>query len=212
MKIDIMNPYVARIVDAVRPVDTINAIAKRIGLSYGWTHKWVNKLAEAGVFRTTRMAVFLNEKNEFYINTLAYIRRFKDVQFYYEVLSWMGIEYCFTKTDAVYVWTKGGYNIGRSKNHYPIFIKLKKDDFKWFQYYCKKLNLNYKIKNRVFYQIEILPDFKYDRCEDTPVDSLEDTIPFMKRYIYNFQPALEIIQEMYSKRLGIKYKEAVTNV
>ena len=212
MEIDIMNPYVARITIAARPVDTINAIAKRIGLSYGWTHKWVNKLAECGVFRTTRMNVYLNEKNTFYQNTLAYIRRFKDVQFHYEVLQWMGIAYCFTKTDAVYVWTKGGYNIGRNKYYYPIFIKLKKQDLSLFQFYCKKLNLEYKRKNKVFYNIEVLEDFKFERCDEIPVDGLDDTIAFMKKYVYNFQPALEMIQEMYEKQIGVKYKEVITNV
>ena len=212
MEIDIMNPYVARIIIAARPVDTINAIAKRIGLSYGWTHKWVNKLAECGVFRTTRMNAFLNEQNAFYQNTLAYLRRFKDAQFHYEVLQWMGISYCFTKTDAVYVWTKGGYNIGRHKYYYPIFIKIKKEDLKWFEYYCKKLNLEYKKKQKTHYQVQILEDFRFEKVEETPVDSLEETIAFMQKYIYNFQPALEMIKEMYKKKIKVEYKEVVTNV
>jgi len=33
----------------------------------------------------------------------------------------------------------------------------------------------------------------------------------MKKYIYNFQPALEMIQDMYGKKIGIRYKEVKTN-
>jgi len=40
-----------------------------------------------------------------------------------------------------------------------------------------------------------------------PVESLNETIRFMQENIYNFQPALEMIQEMYNKQLKVKYKE-----
>jgi hypothetical protein len=38
---------------------------------------------------------------------------------------------------------------------------------------------------------------------------MDDTIAFMKKYVYNFQPALEMVQEMYGRKLGVKYREAV---
>ena len=56
-------------------------------------------------------------------------------------------------------------------------------------------------------------DFKkqkveYARKENLNVETLQNTIKFMKQNIYNFQPALEIIQNDYGKKLGIKYSEA----
>lgn len=202
-----------KIIISAREQDSINLISKRINLSYGWTYNWIKKLIKVGVFKESRLKLILNKNNKFYINTLEYIKKnfSKDINFYYSILSLFGIKYCFTKTDAVFVWTKGGYNIARYKDYYPIFIKIKEDDLKIFKYYCKKLNLKINSKSNIFYYIKSLENFKIEYLNKIPVDSLENTIKFMKKYIYNFQPALEMIEEMYGKKLNIKYKE-VRNV
>ena len=209
MEIDILNEHVMKIVIAARKVDSINAISKRINLSYGWTYKWVKELIKLGCFKQVGLKLYLKEDNKFYRNTLNYIKsNFNhDIGFNYAVLGLFGVKYCFTKTDAVYVWTKGGYNIARSKDYYPIFIKIKRSDCNTFLEYCKKLGLKINKKKWVFYNIEILDDFKVSFLDDIPVDNFEDTIVFMKKYIYNFQPALEMIEEMYNKNFKEKYKE-----
>lgn len=213
MEIDILNPHVMKIIISAREQDSINLISKRINLSYGWTYNWIKKLIKIGVFKGLRLKLILNKNNKFYINTLEYIKKnfSKDINFYYSTLSLFGIKYCFTKTDTVFIWTKGGYNIARYKDFYPIFIKIKKDDLEIFKYYCKKLNLKINYKKNIFYSIEVLEDFKVEYLNKIPVDDLSNTITFMKKYIYNFQPALEMIEEMYEKKLNIKYKE-VKNV
>ncbi len=136
----------------------------------------------------------------------------KDIQFYYNVIALFGIKYAFTKTDAVFIWTKGGYNIARYKEFYPIFIKVTKKDREAFDSYCKKLNLSLNRKNNVFYQVEYLDDFNFEYCEGIPVDGLNKTIVLMKKDRYNFEPALEMIKEMYKKKIKVKYKESITNV
>jgi len=213
MEIEIFNPYVIKIIISARKEDSINSISKRINLSYGWTYKWIKKLIKIGVFTTKNSKLILNNNNKFYKNTLNYIKKnFKEtIPFYYNVLGLFGIKYCFTKTDAVFIWTKGGYNISRYKKFYPIFIKIKKDDFNLFKYYCKKLDLKINKNKNIFYKVELLKDFKCKLLNKIPVDSLNETIKFMKKYKYNFQPALEMIKELYHKKIKVKYKE-VKNV
>jgi len=214
MNLELINPHMLKILIAVKKEDSINALSHRIKLSYGWTYKWVKELADKEVFRLTRMRIYLNKDNEFYKKTINYIKQIlcKDIKFYYEVLSLFGIKYCFTKTDSVFVWTKGGYNIGRYRDFYPIFIKIKKEYKDIFEDYCKRLNLKINAKKGIFYQPYYLNDFDIDYCEDIPVDSLDNTIKFMHKYIYNFEPALEMIKEMYNKKIKVKYKEVEINV
>lgn len=209
MEIDILNEHVMKIIVTARKTDSINAISKRINLSYGWTYKWVKELIKLGCFKQAGLKLFLEEGNKFYRNTLDYIKSNfnQNIGFNYEVLGLFGIKYGFTKTDAVYVWTKGGYNIARSKDCYPIFVKIKKDDYITFLWYSKKLGLKINKNKGVFYNVEVLDDFKVYFLENIPVDSFEDTVIFMKKYIYNFQPALEMIGEMYNKNFKVKYKE-----
>ncbi len=208
MEIEIINPYVIKILMSARNKDSISSISKRISLSYGWTNRWINTLIKEGIFKQKWRGVILNEKNEKYQNIIKFIKEnFNDVGFYYSVLNLIGIKYCFTKSDAVYLWTEGRYNVARYKEYYPIFIKIKKSDYKIFLEYCKKLDLKINSRKKIFYVPEILKEFKCVKKNGFFVDTLNETIKFMQKNIYNFEPALEIIEERYNKRLNIKYKE-----
>ena len=209
MDIEIFNPHAVKILIAARKTDSIRAIAIRTGISYGWTYKWVIELEKKGVFKRSGKKVLLDEQNAFYRNFLGFLKEAfgNDASFYYTALKLFGIKYCFTGIDAVFVWTEGGYNIARYRGYYPIFIKVKKADRKIYEYCIKKLGAGKK----VFYKAEFLEDFPVFSHQKTPVDSLDETIKFMKEHIYNFQPALEMIGETYGKKFGIKYKEVVSN-
>ena len=209
MDIEIFNPHVVKILIAARSSDSIRAIAIRTGISYGWTYKWVVELEKKCVFKRSGKKVFLNEQNAFYRKFLGFLREAfgNDVSFHYNALRLFGIKYCFTGIDAVFVWTEGGYNIARYGGYYPIFMKVKETDRKIYEYYIKKLGIG----GNIFYKPVFLDNFPVFSHQKTPVDSLDETIKFMKKHIYNFQPALEMIEEAYGKKLGIKYKEVVSN-
>ena len=214
MNLELINPYVLRILISIRKQDSINAISKRINLSYGWTYNWIKELASLNTLKLTRMNVYLNEDNEFYKRTLNYVKEVlnNNVDFYYNILGLFGIKYCFTGIDSVFIWTKGGYNISRYKDYYPIFIKVRKEDKALFENYSKKLNLKMDKNKGVFYKVVYLDDFEVNYCDNISVDSLDDSIKFMLKNKYNFEPALEMIKEIYNRKLNIKYKEAITNV
>ncbi len=209
MDIETINPYIIRILVSAREADSISSISKRIGLSYGWTHKWIQELIHEGVFKERWKGVILQKNHQFYREMLEFVRQnVSKVSFYYSALTLFGIQYCFTKTDAVYFWTEGRYNIARYKEFYPIFIKIKKEDYPVFLDYCKRLKLKIHAKKGVFYVPEIVKDFACIKKGEYFVQPLDETIHFMKEHIYNFEPALEMIDEMYHKNLGITYKEA----
>ena len=209
MKIETLNPYVIKILISLRKEDSISSISKRINLSYGWTNKWVNELIKEGILKEKWRGVVLNEDNKSYKKIISFVKdNLNDINFYYSALQLFGIDYCLTKTDAVYVWTEGRYNIARYKDYYPIFIKIKDKDYDIFLEYCKRLGLKVNSNKGFFYLVEVVDDIKAVKKNNFYVESLEKTINFMQENIYNFEPALEMIKEMYSKKLNIKYKEA----
>ncbi len=208
MNLDMINPHVMKIIVAAREEDSIKAIAKRVGLSYGWTQKWVKELVKEGVFKEKWRGVILQEKNITYQEIIKFIKKsVNEVSLYYAILQLSGICYCFTKTDAVYIWTEGRYNIARYKNFYPIFIKIHQKDYDLFIKYCKKLQLRINDKKNAFYVPERVNSITAISKNNFFVEPLDNTINFMKKNIYNFEPALEMIDEMYEKNLKIKYKE-----
>jgi len=209
MRIELLNPYVIKILISCRKEDSISSISERIGLSYGWTHKWVEELFKEGILKEKWRGFTLQNKNPTYQGIMKFIKEnLNDARFYYSALQLFGINYCLTKTDAVYLWTEGRYNIARYKDFYPIFIKVKEEDSPLFLEYCKRLSLKINGKKGVFYFPEIVKDLNCVKKDNFFVETLDGTINFMKENIYNFQPALEIINEMYNKKLNIKYKEA----
>lgn len=211
MNIDAINPHVIKILISVRENDSISSISKRIGLSYGWTHKWVSELIKEGILKEKWKGVVLQGKSRSYQEILKFIRNnLSETSLYYSVLSLFGIEYCFTKTDAVYFWTNGRYNIARYREYYPIFIKIRCEDYPIFLWYCKKLSLKINSKKGVFYSPEISDKFRFVKKGASLIEPLNETIAFMNKNVYNFEPALEMIDEMYKKRLNIKYKEINT--
>lgn len=208
MNIETLNPYVIKILISARKKDSISSISKRIGLSYGWTHKWAKELIKEGIFKEKWRSLILQEKNKSYKQMLNFVKKaLRNVNFHYAVLNLFGINYSLTKTDAVYFWTEGRYNIARYKEFYPIFIKINAKDYQIFLEYCKKLDLKINSKFGVFYSPEILDNFKVIKKDNFSIEPLSETIEFMKKNIYNFEPALEMVKEMYGKRLSVKYKE-----
>lgn len=211
MNIDTINPYVIKILISVRENDSISSISKRIGLSYGWTHKWITELVKEGVLKEKWKGVLLQEENKSYQEILKFIRNnLSETSLYYSVLNLFGIEYSFTKTDAVYFWTEGRYNIARYREYYPIFIKIKSEDYPIFLWYSKKLNLKINARKGVFYSPEIVDKFRFTKKGEYSIEPLDETISFMKKNIYNFEPALEMVGEMYKRGPNIKYKEINT--
>ena len=208
MKIETINPYVIKILISLRKEDSISSISKRISLSYGWTNKWVNELIKEGILKEKWRGIVLNEKNKSYKKIISFIKdNLNEINFYYSALQLFGIDYCLTKTDAVYIWTEGRYNIARYKGYYPIFIKIKKRDYSIFLEYCKRLGLKINSNKGFFYVVEVVGDIKAVKKNNFYVDSLEETIDFMQENIYNFEPALEMIKEMYNKKLDVRYKD-----
>lgn len=209
MKIETINPYVIKILISLRKEDSISSISERINLSYGWTYKWIKELVKEGILREKWRGIILNEESERYNKIIKFLREnLNEINFYYSSLQLFGINYCLTKTDAVYIWTEGRYNIARYKKYYPIFLKIKKEDYNILVEYCNRLKLKINSNKGVFYSVEIVKDLRGVRKNNFFVEPLNKTIKFMQDNIYNFEPALEMIKEKYNKNLKIKYKEA----
>ena len=93
MNIDTINPYVIKILISVRENDSISSISKRIGLSYGWTHKWITELVKEGILKEKWRGVVLQEKNRSYREILKFIRNnVSETSLHYSILNLFGID------------------------------------------------------------------------------------------------------------------------
>ncbi len=211
--LEIINSHVAKISLALKEGDSIMNLSKKIGSSYGWTHKWIKKLEEIDAIRIED-GVKVNNKeliNKYKELGKEILRKKLELKDAYLLPNFSKMKYAFTKTDAVFIWTKGGYQIARSKRDYPLFIKVLKKDLDEWKDYLDDLSIKYCIEERsgkgIYFVLFPVEDFESEWVENSSVIPLEETIKWAKKYDMNFQPALEMLDEIYGLDLDIKYKE-----
>ena len=213
--LELINPYVAKILISTRDGDSIRRISQKIQESYGWTYKWVSELEKIGAVKRKKQKIYMNRKNSFYKTAIKFIKNSLannlSLSDAYLLPNLSGLEYIFTGIDAVFIWTKGGYNIGRSKSSYPIFIEILEKDKGAWQKYFSKLNVKYAFRNvrkkGIYFVISSSKSIEEEYCEQIPVLPLMKTVQWAKKYSFNFEPALEMLDKMYNLKIGIKYAE-----
>jgi len=127
-----------------------------------------------------------------------------------------GLKHSFTGPDAVFLWTKGGYQVGRFFGFYPIYLKILKYDLKKWKESLKSKNMKFYVRGEplketyigAFYILIPEEGFKAERAGDFSVDSLKETVKFCKDNIYQYEPALEMLNEMYDLKMEARYREA----
>lgn len=149
-----------------------------------------------------------------------YLEKKFNVREAYELVKRAGMYYAFTGPDAVFFWTKGGYNVDRFFAFYPIHLKVNRHELRawrsFFKSKGKKTCVNGEpLKETLFGSFYIVyPEqrFRAESIEGFNVVPLDETVEFCEKKIYAYEPALEILNELYGLGLRIKYKEMETNI
>jgi hypothetical protein len=124
--------------------------------------------------------------------------------------------YRYAQTDAVFMWTKGGYQIGRSQDDYPIFIDVSEADVAEWKQFFDEFAQDYRIGERaaeadgIYYVLFPQDDFEIEWVEHAAVPPLDETVAWAQEYEVNFQPALELLDEMYDIGVDVTYRERET--
>lgn len=148
-----------------------------------------------------------------------YLARRIDVAKAYAFLNQAGMKYALTGPDAVFFWTKGGYQVDRFFGFYPIHLKVRKNDLKKWKSLLSSRGKRFHIENEpirktlfgLFYVLYPEAEFRTEEVEGFRVDPLKDTVDFCQRNIFSYEPALETLDEMYDLGLKIAYRESKTN-
>ena len=213
MSVDLINSHVAKILLAAENGDSINQVSKKTGGSYGWTHQWVERLEEIDVIDRDNGIHVTDEglAEEYRSLARSVLSRSIELEDAYLLPNFCGMEYRFTRTDAVFIWTRGGYQIGRNQDDYPIYIDVVEDDLSDWKEFLDGFSVDYSIDERegegIYFVLFPRPGFESEWFENSRLTPLNETVEWAKRYEANFQPALEMLDEMYDLGLGVEYRE-----
>ncbi len=125
--------------------------------------------------------------------------------------------FAFTRIDAVYVWTQGGYQVGRDPEDYPLFLAVSEQDVDAWEAFFDSLDLPTAFERQprdtltgpLQIVLEPHPSLDIDRVEGYPVIPITETIEYMREHYTQFQSALAMLDRMYEDLdLGVAYREA----
>ena len=137
----------------------------------------------------------------------------------YRLVEEAGKKYALIGPDAVYFWTKGGYQADRFFGFYPIHIAVNRRDLAAWKGFFSDRGQKFTVEGEpmrktmfgVFYVLHPRKRFVAEDVEGASVVPLKETVRFCRENVFTYQPALEILDEMYGLRLGIEYSEKKTN-
>ena len=214
MGLDFVNRHVAKILLAVEDGDSINRISQKIDSSYSYTYEWIQKLEEIGVVKRDDGVRVVDEEfiKSFENTARTVLKRELELNEAYLLPNFAGMDYRYSRTDAVYVWTKGGYQIGRNREDYPIFIDVYEEDVDEWRTFLQSFDVETSVGERkgaegIHFVLYPREEMETSYVESASVAPLDETVEWAEQYRANFQPALEMLDEMYDLDLGVDYRE-----
>lgn len=208
--LDLINQYVAKILLALKEGASILRISQKIGASYGWTYHWIKRLEDLDVIERGKGGLKVKDGDlveDFRKLARSVLRRGMNVEDAYLLPNYSGMDYAYTKTDAVFIWTKGGYQIGRSRASYPLFLKvLEKDLEAWTRFFTSfgvDVSVDHRLDGGIHYVLFPSDGLDFEWMGNVSVIPLEETVAWAKKYDINFQPALDMLEEMYDLSMGV---------
>ncbi len=212
--LDIVNKHVAKIALTMKEGDSIREISRKTGSSYGWTYEWMERLEELGVVETTSHGIQITDQetlNKFKELSRSILSTKMDLEDAYMLPNFAGMDYAYIKTDAVLIWTQGGYQVGRSRGNYPIFMKILEKDLKKWKNFFNQYKVECRVRERgnkgIHFVLYPEKEFEKEFRGKYSIITLEETVKWAEKHIYTFQPALEMLKEMYDLDIDVEYRE-----
>jgi hypothetical protein len=208
---DYIDATPAKIVLVTSQGDSIRRITQKIGGTYSWIYSWIERLEDIDVIeRNDGVHVTVPDVREGYARMMEAISRQTPptIDESYVLPHFAQMEFAYTKIDAVYVWTHGGYQIARN-DAYPVFLQVNDADIEQWISFFERHNIPTTINERddtitedvastIYYCLySTTEQFEYDWVDGNPVIPLSETTEYMQEYRWNFQPALQMVADEY---------------
>ena len=207
----------AKVVLAASSGDSVRHVSQKIDEPYETVRQKVKRLERAGMIETEDGVRITapSIKNSIYQSAAAGARVSPpSVQEAYVLPHFADRPFAFTRIDAVYVWTRGGYQVARSPDDYVIFVAVEEPAY-WKNFFAdfglpanEERNSVDEIDGSVQFVVEERDEVEPERVEGQPVIPLDETVEYMRDNFAQFQSALEILDEMYDElNLDVSYSE-----
>jgi len=210
----------AKVILAIESGDSIRRVAQRLHTPYETVRRAVNRLEDAGYVRYDEGLSVVDDRVRAAARDLIAASAGispPSIEEAYVLPQFGDWPFAFTRIDAVYVWTQGGYQVGRDPDDYPLFLAVREQDVTACEAFFNSFDLPTAFERRprdefagsLQIVLEPRPSLDITHLEGYPVIPRPETIAYMREHSAQFQSALAMLDRMYEDLdLEVTYREA----
>ena len=195
---------------AIEPGDSISGVARKIDENRETIRRVVNALEDEGYVEYDQgLTVVDHTVREAGLSFLAASAGVDapSIAEAYVLPQFAGLEFAYTSIDAVYIWTRGGYQVAREPDDYPLFIEVADTDLDEWKRFFERFAIHVAQERRPAEEIDRWIQFvlepraavEADTVNGRPVIPLQETVEFARDHYATFQSALDMLGRMYEE-------------
>ncbi|MFD1570441.1 helix-turn-helix domain-containing protein [Halorubrum laminariae] len=197
-----------KVILALDSGDSISGVARKIDENRETIRRVVNRLEEAGYVAYDDGLQLLDQTiRDVGLEFLAAAAATSppSIPEGYVLPQFAGMDYAFTAIDAVYVWTRGGYQVAREPEDYPLFIAVHEPDLDAWTAFFDRFGIPTaeerqpadEFDDAIQIVLEPCSEIEAEMVDGRPVIPLKETVAFANEHYAHFQSALDMLGRMY---------------
>ena len=195
---------------AIDPGDSISGVARKIDENRETIRRVVNALEDEGYVEYDRgltgVDPTVREAGLSFLAASAGVVP-PSISEAYVLPHFAGLEFAYTSIDAVYIWTRGGYQVARDPEDYPLFIAINETDLEEWNRFLDRFEIPVAQERQPATEIDQSIQFVLKPCatvaadtvDGRPVIPLQETVEFAREHYATFQSALDMLGRMYEE-------------
>jgi DNA-binding Lrp family transcriptional regulator len=216
---ELFDETAARVLLAIESGDSIRQVAQHLHTPYETVRQAVNRLEDAGYLDYADGLFVTDDRvREAARDLLAASAGVSppSIKEAYVLPQFGDWPFAFARIDAVYVWTQGGYQVGRDPDDYPLFLAVREGDVEAWQGFFERFELPTAFERQprdaldgpLQIVLDARSELRTDHVDGYPVVSRSETIDYMHEHYATFQSALSMLDRMYDDLdLEVAYRE-----
>jgi len=216
---EVLDGTAAQAILAIEGGDSIRRVAQHLHTPYETVRQAVNRLEEAGYVSYEDGLTVVDERVRDAARELVAASTGvspPSIEEAYVIPQFGDWPFAFTRIDAVYVWTQGGYQVGREPDDYPLFLAVREQDVNAWEAFFESFGLPTAFERQprdgldgpLQIVLEPRPSLDIEQVEGYPVIPRTGAIEYMRENYAQFQSALAMLDRMYDDLdLGVAYRE-----